>query len=334
MTQIQTTMKNAALFIAFLIAISCTSTKEHADVGSIERLDPALDALIEPGAEVEKLADGFKWSEGPLWLESENMLVFSDVPANIVYKWTEEKGKEVYLTPSGFGGKSPYSDEEGSNGLTLSNDGKLVLCQHGNRQVAVMDAPLNAPEAKFTALAANFQGKRFNSPNDAVFSAKGDLFFTDPPYGLPKKEADPTREIPFHGVYRMSNGEINVISDSVTRPNGIALFPGDKRLIVANSDPNKAVWYTFDLNEKDAQVFYDATANTKTEKGLPDGLKIDKAGNVFASGPGGIWIFNSEGKVLGKIKLGEPTANCAFSSDGKTLYITSNMNLLRVKMRS
>lgn len=324
-----------AFAYAFLFFAAC-STKTS-EVGTIERIDPALDSLIDPAATVEKIADGMKWSEGPLWLESENMLIFSDVPTNTIYKWTEEKGKEVYLTPSGYSGKTPYSDEEGSNGLTLSNDGKLVLCQHGDRQVAVMDAPLNAPAPKYVALANNFQGKKLNSPNDAVFNSKGDLFFTDPPYGLPKKSADPSREIPFHGVFKASNGVVTLISDTITRPNGIAFFPGEKRLIIANSDPEKAVWYTIDLTENDSvttmRVFHDATENTKTEKGLPDGLKVDKHGNVFASGPGGIWIFDHEGKVLGKIRLNEPTANCAFSGDGKILYITSNMNLLRVRLK-
>lgn len=324
--------------LTFLFLAACSNKNENAEVGNVERIDPALDSLIAPGASVEKIADGMKWSEGPLWLESENMLIFSDVPTNTVYKWTEEKGKEVYLTPSGYSGKTPYSDEEGSNGLTLSNDGKLVLCQHGDRQVAVMDAPLNAPSPKYTALANNFQGKKLNSPNDAVFNSKGDLFFTDPPYGLPKKSEDPTREIPFHGVFKASNGVVTLITDTITRPNGIALFPGEKRLIVANSDPDKAMWYTIDLADNDSvtnvSVFYDATENTKTEPGLPDGLKVDKNGNVFASGPGGIWIFNQEGKVLGKIKLSEPTANCAFSADGKILYITSNMNLLRIRLKS
>ncbi|MEO8470688.1 MAG: SMP-30/gluconolactonase/LRE family protein [Chryseolinea sp.] len=327
------------IFLLLLLSTAACKQPESSNIGIIERIDPALDALIEPDATVEKLADGFKWSEGPLWLESEKMLIFSDVPANTIYKWTEEKGKEVYLKPSGYTGiNSPYSGEEGSNGLTLTNDGKLVLCQHGDRRISVMDAPLGSPISKFRPLADNYEGKKFNSPNDAVISKSGTLFFTDPPYGLPNKESDSTKEIPFHGVFKSKDGKVTLLTDSVTRPNGIALFPGDKRLIVANSDPDKAVWYTFDLSDKDSitrgSLFYDATAIGKTEKGSPDGLKIDAQGNVFASGPGGIWIFNSEGKVLGKIKLTEPTANCAFSADGKTLYITSNMNLLRLKMRS
>lgn len=327
------------IFLAVLgIAFSCAPKKEIKTIGSIERIDPAFDALVNTEAVVEVIAEGLDWSEGPLWLEEQKLLIFSDVPKNIVYRWTEEKGKEVYLTPSGYtGNSSPYSDEEGSNGLTLSNDGKLVLCQHGDRRVSMMDATLGEPKAIFIPLADNFQGKKLNSPNDAVFNTKGDLFFTDPPYGLPNKADDPTKEILFQGVYKASNGLVTLLTDSITRPNGIAFFPGEKKLIVANSDPAKAVWYTFDLLENDsltnARIFYDATENAKTEKGLPDGLKVDRQGNVFASGPGGIWIFNKDSKLLGKIRLPEATSNCAFSSDEKTLYITVDMYVARIKLR-
>ncbi|HEX6890941.1 MAG TPA: SMP-30/gluconolactonase/LRE family protein [Chryseolinea sp.] len=328
-----------AIAVAFVLVLfmSCAK-KEEKTFGNIERIDPALDAIVNNDAKVEIIAEGFEWSEGPLWLSDQNMLIFSDVPKNIVYKWSEGKDAEVYLTPSGYtGDNSPYSGEEGSNGLFLSNDGKLVLCQHGDRKVSVMDAPLNAPAAKFLPLADNYQGKKLNSPNDGTFNSKGDLFFTDPPYGLPKQAEDSTKEIPFQGVYRVSNGQIVLLTDSVTRPNGIALFPGEKTLIVANSDPAKAVWYAFDLAENDSiasgRVFYDATQNTN-EKGLPDGLKIDKAGNVFATGPGGVWIFSREGKLLGKIKIPEATSNCALSPDEKTLFITADMYVVRVKLRS
>lgn len=326
-----------AIALLFALFISC-SKKEERTLGSIERIDPSLDAIVDNNAKVEIIAEGFEWSEGPLWLKDQNMLIFSDVPKNIVYKWTEGKATETYLTPSGYtGDNSPYSGEEGSNGLFLSNDGKLVLCQHGDRKVSLMDAPLDAPAAKFLPLADNFEGKKLNSPNDGTFNSKGDLFFTDPPYGLPKQAEDSTKEIPFQGVYRVSNHQIVLLTDSVTRPNGIALFPGEKKLIVANSDPAKAVWYTFDLDENDSivggRIFYDATQNTN-EKGLPDGLKIDKQGNVFATGPGGVWIFNKDGKVLGKIKIPEATSNCALSPDEKTLYVTADMYVVRVKLRS
>ena len=334
-------MKYLALCMLLVASFSCTrkenNTTSTASIGSIERIDPAFDAIVKADAQIEVLADGFEWSEGPLWIEDQQALLFSDVPKNIVYKWTEEKGKETYLTPSGRTGSLPYGDEPGSNGLILSNDGKLVLCQHGDRRVAIMDALLTAPEPKFISLVDNYQGKKFNSPNDAVFNSQGDLFLTDPPYGLPKKAEDPTKELPFQGVYKLTNGALKIITDTITRPNGIDLFPDEKTLLVANSDPDKAKWYAFDLLENDsvanARIFYDASEIAKTEKGLPDGLKIDKQGNVFATGPGGVWVFNSEGKVLGKIKISELTSNCALSPDEKKLYVTADRYILRIKLR-
>jgi gluconolactonase len=201
----------------------------------------------------------------------------------------------------------------------------------------MMDAPLNDPQPKFISVADNYQGKKLNSPNDAVYNSKGDLFFTDPPYGLPKQAEDPTKETPFNGVYRLTNGKVTLITDSITRPNGIALFPDEKTLIVANSDEKKPIWYTFELQDNgtvtNAKIFYDATEVSKTDKGLSDGLKIDKQGNVFATGPGGVWIFNREGKVLGKIKIPELTSNCALTPDEKTLFITADMYVLRVRLR-
>jgi len=320
------------------VSFSCTQKgKESKTIGTIERLDPAFDALVKENAKIEIIAEGFEWSEGPLWIEEHKMLVFSDVVTNTIYKWTEAEGKEMYLTPSGRTGSMPYSKEPGSNGLLLNNEGKLVLCQHGDRRVALMDAPLTSPEAKFITLADNLEGKKLNSPNDAVFNSKGELFFTDPPYGLPNLVEDTTKETPFQGVYKVTNNILKLICDSLTRPNGIALFPGEKTLLIANSDPEKAIWYAFDLVENDAvtngRIFYDATANLATEKGLPDGLKIDKQGNVFATGPGGVWVFNSDGKVLGKIKIPELNSNCAFSPDEKTLYVTADMYVVRVKLR-
>jgi gluconolactonase len=338
-------MKHLTYLMLALALLSCSpkqkTTEESGDTtntfGSIERLDPDFDALVNENTTIDILAEGFEWSEGPLWIEDQKMLLFSDVPTNTVYKWTEEKGKETYLTPSGRTGPLPYGNEPGSNGLTLDPDGNLVLCQHGDRRVARMDAPLDNPAPQFVSIVDNFSGKKFNSPNDAVFNSAGELFLTDPPYGLPEKEKDPTREISFHGVYRVKGGVAKIITDSITRPNGIALFPGEKKMLVANSDPEKPLWYSFSIDGdgvgSDAAIFYDATTAAKTEKGLPDGLKIDKNGNVFATGPGGIWIFNQDGKLLGKIKIPELTSNCAFSPDEKTLYITADMYLVRVKLR-
>ena len=313
----------------------------YKNVGSIERLDPALDSIISPDARIEIIADGFEWSEGPLWIEKNNMLLFSDVPMNTIYKWTEARGKEVYLKPSGYTGSEPSPCKEpGSNGLTLDKNGNLVLCQHGDRQMARMDAPLDKPEAKFISLANRYGGKRFSSPNDAVFNSAGELFFTDPPYGLQTQDdTDPKKEISFNGVYKVKeNGEVILLVDSITRPNGLAFLPGEKKLIIACSDPGKPNWYIYDVQGDslvNGKIFYSAVNESKEKvKGLPDGFKIDKSGNVFATGPGGVYIFNSAGKKLGIIKFDESTSNCALSPDEKTLYVTNDMYLVRVKLRN
>jgi gluconolactonase len=308
------------------------------NIGNIERLDPLLDSIISADAKPEIIAKGLDWCEGPVWIESQKMLLFSDVPRDTIFKWTEEKGKEVYLTPSGYTDTLKRGGEMGSNGLTTDKDGNLVLCQCGNRQMARMDAPLDKPQAKYISIANLYKGKKFNSPNDAVYNSKGELFFTDPPYGLEKQMDDPKKEIPFQGVYKVkTSGEIVLVSDTLTRPNGIAFLPGEKTLLVANSDPAKPNWYAFDMGENDTytnpRIFYSTAGYDKSLKGLPDGMKIDKNGNVFATGPGGVWIFNSTGKLLGKIRVPDATSNCAFSPDEKTLYITNDMYVLRVKMR-
>ncbi len=323
------------LVLACFFMAAC-STKETKTLGTIERLDSDLDDLISVDAKIEVIGEGYEWSEGPVWVEKERMLLFSDVPKNTIYKWTEAKGVESYLTPSGFTGAETRSKEPGSNGLILHND-SLILCQHGDRRIAKMNASLQSPQAQFTTIAGTFNGKRFSSPNDAAYRSNGDLFFTDPPYGLGNQnDEDPEKEQPHNGVYLVSTkGVISLLVDSITRPNGI-VFQTNNKIIVANSDPAKAIWYQYEVNEDslyNGSIFFDATSNAKTENGLPDGLKADRQGNVYASGPGGIWIFNKEGVILGKIKLPVPTANCALSSDEKTLYITADMYLLRVKMR-
>jgi gluconolactonase len=324
-------MKKLALLL--LIVAGCTSTKEIKTVGSIERLDPALDAIISPDARIEVIAEGYNWSEGPVWVESENMLLYSDVPENIVYKWTEEKGAEVYLTPSGFTGAETDSREKGSNGLLLNEKGQLVLCQHGDRRLSIMNADLGSPKPEFTTIADKYDGKRFNSPNDAALSKNGNYYLTDPPYGLSEKMMDdPNKEIPFQGVYQIaSNGRVRLLVDSITRPNGIALSPGDKYLYVANSDRQRARWYRYELGDTSViggSVFYE-------EKGgdAGDGLKVDSNGILFASGGGGVLIINPDGKLLGRIVLPDGTSNTALSPDQKTLFVTNDSRVLRIKMR-
>lgn len=328
-------MKNALTILILLFLVACKVTTESRTFGSVDRMDPELDNIIEREATIEVLSTGYEWSEGPVWIESENMLLFSDVPTNKVYKWTASDSIELYLQPSGYTAEeASKSNEQGSNGLALNSAGQLVLCQHGDRRLAIMDAPLDAPQPSFVPVADNFEGKKFNSPNDVAIRKNGDYFFTDPPYGMPKGE---TQQIPFQGVYKVSNGVVTLLVDSITRPNGIAFMPDEKTVLVANSDPEKAIWYSFDLTADgmftNAKIFHDATEAAKGENGLPDGLKVDQQGNVFATGPGGVWIFNREGKILGKIKIPAATANCALSPDEKILYMTADSHLLRLKMR-
>lgn len=333
-------MKKIPVLFFLILLLGCSESQQVKKIGKVERFDLSLDAIIDSNAKAEIIAEGFEWSEGSLWVEKENMLLFSDVPANTVYKWTEAKGKQVYLKPSGYTDAEPSSSKEpGSNGLTLDNDGNLVLCQHGNRQVARMDAPLDKPEAKFISLAAKYNNKRFSSPNDCVFNNDGELFFTDPPYGLPTQDdRDPMKEQPHNGVYKAKkDGTVILLVDSITRPNGIALFPGQQRLLVASSDPQKPNWYVFDVKGDsllNGKIFYSAAGYDKSWHGLPDGLKIDSKGNVYATGPGGIWFFNSEGRKLGMLRLENATSNCALSADEKVLYVTNDMYLLRVKLRN
>lgn len=339
-------MRNFIALLFLTLIVSCNNNSEnktqpveekYKTIGILERTDPSLDNIISKDAKTEIIAEGFDWSEGPLWIEKHKMLLFSDVPKNTIYKWTEKNGKEVYLTPSGYTSTIKRGGETGSNGLTLDKEGNLVLCQHGDRRMARMDAPLDKPEPKFITLADKYDGKRFSSPNDAVFNNAGELFFTDPPYGLEKQADDPKKETVWNGVYKVKkDGSVILLVDSITRPNGIALFPGEQRLLVASSDPDKPNWYVFDVKGDsliNGKIFYSAAGYDKSWHGLPDGFKIDKNGNVFATGPGGVYIFNSEGKKLGILRLDNSTSNCALSPDEKILYVTNDMYVLRLKLR-
>ena len=328
------------LLLLLLPGMACQPTgTTPATTGSIERMDPRLDAIIAPESHIEILAEDFDWSEGPLWIESGGYLLFSDIPPGRVYKWHPTEGKSVYLDPSGYSGETPRDGEKGSNGLLLDAQGRLVLCQHGDRRMAYMDAPLDQPKSEFVTIADRYDGKRFNSPNDAAYYADGDLYFTDPPYGLPKQMEDPGKELDFQGVYRVDGeGSVHLITDQHTRPNGIAFSPDGQKMYVANSDPKRAVWmeyaHTDSGNWDVGKVFFDATDKVGPEnKGLPDGLKVDAQGHIFATGPGGVYVFSPDGTQLGLIRTGQATSNCAFGNSGKYLYMTAHMYLMRIALR-
>ena len=306
--------------------------KPAAPVRSIERKDPKFDALIAPDAKVEELAGGFKWSEGPVWDKKHAQVLFCDIPNNMIYKWSDKEGLKEFLKPSGYTGSEPFTGSEpGSNGLAFHKDGHLVLCQHGDRRVSKL------VDGKFVTLADKFEGKRLNSPNDLVYHTNGDLYFTDPPYGLPGQMKDPKKELDFQGVYRLKpTGELTLMTKVMSRPNGIGLSPDNKTLYVANSDPEKANWMSFPVKEDgtlgEGKQFFDSTDMVKAKKpGLPDGLKIDQQGNIWATGPNGVFVFDAMGKHLGSIITNDKTANCGFGDDGSTLYITANDKLIRIK---
>lgn len=325
-------MKYIYIILTFFFFTACSNG--YKEFGTIERTDLALDNIITTGVKVEMIADGFEWTEGPVWIESKQMLLFSDIPNNAIYKWTEANGKELYLKPAGYTSTVQRGGETGSNGLAIDKDGKLILCQHGNRQIAMMDADINDPKPIFKTIAGTWQSKKFNSPNDLAIRGNGDIFFTDPPYGLEKNMDDPLKEISFQGVYKTTpDGQVKLLTDSITRPNGILLVNNEKSLIVANSDGEKPYWYMYDLDANDSlinpRIFYDPSA----EEGAPDGMKADSKGNIYSTGPGGIWIFDKSAKVLGKIRIPGRVSNVALTPDEKTLFITADNYLLRVKMR-
>ena len=315
-----------------------TSAKTYKNIGSIERISPELDAIVPSDATIEVLGEGMTWAEGPLWIPEKKWVLCSDVKENRIHVWSEEDGFKIFLEPSGFTGQVTDSRERGSNGLVLDAQGKLVLCQHGNRQVARMKAPLENPKADFEVVANQYQGLRFNSPNDLVFDSKGNLYFTDPPFGLSEAlMEDPKKEIPYQGIYRLdTEGKISLLTDKVSRPNGLAFSPDEKLLYVANTDGENAAWYAFEVKEDGSLGAMNEILNVThligKEVGFPDGIKVDQNGNIFTAGPGGLWIFNANHQLIGKIKPGEWVSNCAFDKNYNTLFITADDYLLRVKL--
>jgi gluconolactonase len=331
-------MKSSAIALVCLTTLPTASTFCDAQTPAtsamtIERLDPALDALIAPDAVVEVLADGFDWSEGPVWRKSGGYLLFSDVPRNTIYLWREGAGVSVFLRPSGYGGATPPGRELGSNGLAFDASDSLVIADHGNRQVA----RLNEGTYTKVTLADRYEGRRLNSPNDLAIHSSGDIYFTDPPYGLRGLDS---KELPFNGVYRLSaDGELTLLTRDVPFPNGIAFSPDERTLYVANSERSNAVWMAYDVAADgtiaNGRVLFDATSLAGAGlPGVPDGIEVDQSGNLFTAGPGGILIIAPDGLHLGTIATGRPTANCAFGDDGSTLYITADDQLLRVRLRT
>ena len=328
----ETKMKKFTILLCTLFLVSCSSDEaaesEIVDnAGTIERLDPRLDALIPAGANIQKLAGGFTFTEGPVWDRRNNLLYFSDVRDNTIYSWSEDSGVRIFIQP--VYAEATDHPSVGSNGLTLDSEGRLVLMEHGYRRVSRLEA-----NGKRTPLADNYRGNRLNSPNDVAWHSNGWIYFTDPPYGMAGLENDPARELDYNGIYRLSpEGEIQLLERNQTRPNGLVFSPDEETLYVANSDAENKVWYAYTVIHGiigNPRVFYDV--NDQTGEGAADGMKVDSQGNIFATGPGGVWIFDPDGTHLGTIKPDEVPANVAWGDDGSTLYMTARTGLYRVRL--
>jgi gluconolactonase len=325
----------SSMVVLVLASLAFAGKPKVPTLGTIERIDKALEALLPDDAVIELVVDKkFEWSEGPVWDKDHKRVLFSDIPRNMIWEWSAEGGLKEFLKPSGYTGTEKFTGREpGSNGLAFSKSGELHMCMHGDRRLAKWVG------GKFVTLADKYDGKRLNSPNDLVFMSNGDIYFTDPPYGLPLIEKDPAKELDFQGVYRYSaKGELTLLTKEMTRPNGLALSPDEKTLYVANSDPDKSVWMAFPVKRDgtlgDGKVFFDSTQAVKDKKpGLPDGMKVSQDGTIWATGPGGVYVFSAAGKHLGTLATGVPTANCGFGDDGSTLYITADKSLVRVRTK-
>jgi gluconolactonase len=322
------------LVLAVVVGFSFTSLEaQKKTIGSVERLSAEIEQYIPQNAIIEILAEGFDWSEGPVWVEELGAVLFSDVPNNKIYQWDEKKGLQVFRNPSGFTNIVPNSKEQGSNGLTLDANNKLIICMHGDRRIARLD---DWNKNDFTTVVGEFEGKLFNSPNDLVYARNGDLYFTDPPYGFKNGDKDSLKQIPFNGVYKLSQaGELSLLVKDLERPNGIALSNDESILYVTNSHAGNPGIMAYDLKAdgvSNGRLFFDGKALSKKDKGSFDGLKIHPSGAIFTTGPGGVLVINDKGTHLGTIRTEVRSANCAFGPDFKTLYMTSDNYLTRIKL--
>ncbi|MER3373146.1 MAG: SMP-30/gluconolactonase/LRE family protein [Allomuricauda sp.] len=325
-------MKKLSLLIIG-ITLGCSAQEK---TGKLVAEDDAFYDYVDKNAKIEVLTESFTWAEGPVWVKEGGFLLFSDVPNNTIFKWKDGEGLTEFLKPSGYTGVLPYSREPGSNGLIINNDGELVACEHGDRRITRM--PL-VGGGKFT-LADTWEGKRFNSPNDVVQASNGTYYFTDPPYGLPEQQDSESREIDSFGVYKIGiDGSVEMVVSNLNRPNGVALSPDEKTLYVTQSDFKAPYIMAYTIQDDgsldEGKVFFDAKTIMKPGlMGMPDGIKVARDGTIFSTGPGGVMIISPEGKFLGRIETGQPTANCAWGDDGSVLYMTANKFLMRIQTKT
>jgi gluconolactonase len=304
-------------------------------IGRVVRKDARLDALLPAGASLERVSDGVEWAEGPVWDRGQQALLFSDVPSNAILRWKRGAGTTTYISPSGYTGGGRFAGREpGSNGLAFDREGRLTFCQHGDRRVVRRET-----DGTITVLADRYEGRRLNSPNDLTFKSNGDIYFTDPPFGLPGGFDDPSKELPFQGVYRLSgDGALTLLTTEVRAPNGIGFSPDETTLYVANADASKPVWYAFDVRRDGTlgpgRVFHDAASWAIAAPGVPDSLKVDVHGNVWAAAAGGVYVFAPDGTLLGGIETGVATGNVAFGEDGSTLFVAASHAIGRIRTRT
>jgi len=319
----------------YKMRLGIPGTRPSGPLGRVVRKDARLDALLPPGATLERVADGVAWAEGPVWDRTQKALLFSDLPSNAILRWKAGEGLTTYLSPSGYTGAAPFTGREpGSNGLAFDSQGRLTFCQHGDRRIVRLEKG-----GTLTVLADRYDGKRLNSPNDLTFKSNGDIYFTDPPFGLPGAFGDPARDLSFQGVYRISrDGTLSLLTSEVRAPNGIGFSPDEKTLYVANADPARPVWFAFDVKPDGtlgpARVFHDGSAWAAAGPGVPDSLKVDVHGNVWAAAPRGIYVFAPDGGLLGWIETGVATGNCAFGEDGSTLFVAANHAVGRIRTKT
>ncbi len=320
-----------AVILVVVFSQSVTVWAEFVAV-TITSLDPRFDRLVPKDARLEKIADGFTWVEGPVWHKQGGYLLFSDIPANRVYKWKAGEGITTFLEHSGYSGAMPFAGKEpGSNGLTFDANGRLVLCRHGDRQIGRLEA-----DGHIVTLADRYDGRRINSPNDLVFKSNGDLYFTDPPFGLPGVFEDPDKA-PVQGVYRLAtDGTISRLIVEIKAPNGIAFSPDEKTLYVSDVDPKRAAWLAYDVQPDgtvtNGRVFFDAARWRKDPFFGPDGFKVDEKGTIFGARPGGLSVIAPDGTLLGTIETGQPTSNVAWGEDGSTLFVTGGSTVYRIRL--
>jgi gluconolactonase len=299
----------------------------------IVKADSDLDNVVPADAKLEKVVGGFEFTEGPVWVKKDNALLFSSPNTNVIYRWVPDGKVEVFRSKSGYSGfNMGQYFQPGSNGLTFDPEGRLTICQHGNRRIIRVE-----PRGNITVMADNYRGKRLNSPNDLVYKSDGSLYFTDPPFGLPKGFEDPRKELPFSGVFRVYQGQVTLLTDELSGPNGIAFSPDEKYLYVGNWDLLKKVVMRYEVNPdgtvSNGKVFYDMTAASGED--AIDGIKVDQQGNLYVCGPGGVWILSPKGKLLGLLKGPENAHNLAWGDeDGRTLYMTALTSIYRIRLNN